>query len=185
MSDFKVKPHEMVVSAGRVDSLLRWWEVAARGKLKKDGYPVELGELLTVLDAGGDHPMEITEIAVMLQHFRQVRTWLNRGNAELAAWNMALAIQNATKALNIRPAFPLMQKGTKYSKKQKEARAKRKTWGGLTQDHLLERNQKMIEHFKRTHLSRSGFANKHAAKYGLKSRQVMEILKMAVCSLPG
>jgi hypothetical protein len=83
------------------------------------------------------------------------------------------------------PGIEAIKKVKKNSQAQSQKRAKREHWNGQSHDQLSKRNQKMIEHFKRTHLSRSGFAKKHAAKYGLKPRRVMDILKMAVCTLPG
>lgn len=70
----------------------------------------------------------------------------------------------------------------KESHDQTERRTKRKTWRGMTKEQLKSRDEKIIEHFKKTHLTAAGFADKHSAKYGLKSKRVRDILKKALGS---
>jgi len=76
-------------------------------------------------------------------------------------------------------------KADNFSDGQSQKRKSRKMWHGLTQDQLTERNQKIVDHFKRTKLTVSGFAQKHAGKYGLSIRTVRLILSKPVGSLPG
>lgn len=63
--------------------------------------------------------------------------------------------------------------------RENQAKAGRNRWNKKA---LNERNQKMTEHFKRTRLTPSSFAEdkKNQKKYGLKPRQIRTILKMAV-----
>jgi hypothetical protein len=71
--------------------------------------------------------------------------------------------------------------------KTHQATAGKQRWN-KKEDDLRERNQKIVEHFKKRllknkYLTKNTFANKHAADYGLKPRQVRAILsKMAVGS---
>ena len=154
------------------------YENEAREILKAGGYPLAIRELKQIKER------RIQDLERMLTYFKEVRIYIWINDPAGAALSMAYGIRAAMQA-KIRPVEPLIEIGKSRRKKQIETRSKRHTWNGQTREQLSARNQKMIEHFKRTHLSRSGFAKKHAAKYGLKSRQVMDILKMAVCSLPG
>ncbi len=64
----------------------------------------------------------------------------------------------------------------KHGKEQSERRGNRKTWKGMTKEQLSARDKAIIAHYKRTKLTRSSFATKHAADYGLKWRRVMDII---------
>lgn len=83
---------------------------------------------------------------------------------------------------SLRFAKKAMVLGESRSNKQKETRSKRHTWKGQTCEQLSERNQEIIEHFKKTRFTPSNFANIHAAKYGIKPRTVRLILSKAVGS---
>ncbi len=78
------------------------------------------------------------------------------------------------------PAFEWKEHAEKHSQIARQKRRKRRTWNGLTREQISARNQKMFEHFKKTHLTRSSFAQKHAQKYGLKTRQIRNILPNTV-----
>jgi hypothetical protein len=68
----------------------------------------------------------------------------------------------------------------KHSQDQRRIRAKRRMYHGDTREKISERDQKIIEDFKRTRLTSSSFAEKHAAEYHLSSRWIRRILKKAV-----
>lgn len=70
----------------------------------------------------------------------------------------------------------------RLSQAQRQKRGKRHTWKGQTREQLSERNQEIIEHFKKTRFTPSNFADIHAAKYGIKPRTVRLILSKAVGS---
>ena len=72
--------------------------------------------------------------------------------------------------------------GVSRKRKQRATREKRKTWGGLTQEQLSARDQKIVEHFKTTRLTAASFAKKHAAEHKLSPRTVRLILSKAVGS---
>jgi hypothetical protein len=81
-----------------------------------------------------------------------------------------------------------MERTEQHGQVQREKREKRQTWNGLTRQQLLERDQKIIEHFQRSRkkgLTMGGFSERHAAKYHLSPRFVRLILKKAVGTLPG
>jgi len=77
-----------------------------------------------------------------------------------------------------------MERSEKHSKTQQRKRGKRQTWRGMTRDQLSERNQKIINDYykkpRKSHLTIAGFAERYAAKYGLKPKQVRNILSKAV-----
>lgn len=162
--------------------MINGYENEAREILKACGYPLISGALIAELRWSKER--RIRDLVSMLTHFKDVRIHIRMNNPAEAAFSMAEGLRAALQA-RIRPMEKSIDIGAARRKKQIETRSKRQFWHGQSSDQLSKRNQKIIEHFKRTHLSRSGFAKKHAAKYGLKSRQVMDILKMAVCSLPG
>lgn len=64
-------------------------------------------------------------------------------------------------------------------KKQAIVRGKRKNYHGQTSEQLSERNEKIDNHFKKSHLSESSFAKKHAAEYDLQPRMIRLILQKA------
>jgi hypothetical protein len=70
----------------------------------------------------------------------------------------------------------------KYREQQREKAGRLRSHGGKTAIEIQARNNQIREHSKKTHLTSSGFAQKHAAQYGLKPRRVRDILKMAVGS---
>lgn len=71
-----------------------------------------------------------------------------------------------------------------HSEKQSKKRKKRTNWRGLDTADRKKRDAAIIAHYEKTkhRLSISGFAEKHHAKYNLKSRRVREIIKKAVGS---
>ena len=78
-----------------------------------------------------------------------------------------------------------MERSEKHSQEQRQKRAKRQTWKGLTREQLTERNQKIVDHFKKNRLKPSSYAQRYAAKNGLSPRSVRLILSKAVGNLPG
>lgn len=74
--------------------------------------------------------------------------------------------------------------GERHSDTQTEKRLKRTKWKGLTREQLLDRNQKIIKHYK--HVSKNGhitlhcFAKKHADKYCLKPTRIKQIIKSSL-----
>lgn len=69
------------------------------------------------------------------------------------------------------------QQGKDSSKSQSNKGKKR--WSNK-EEILKIRNTKIIEHFRKTKLTQSSFAEKHASEYELKSRQVRKILQIAL-----
>lgn len=69
-----------------------------------------------------------------------------------------------------------MEHAEKHSQEQQRKREKRQTWKGLKPEQRTERNRRIFEHFRKTHLSKNNFADKHAAKYSLKPSAVRSIL---------
>lgn len=67
-----------------------------------------------------------------------------------------------------------------YKQVQSIKGSKPRKRNGVTPAEREIRNEKIIEHYQRTRLKPAGFAEKHAAKYGLKPRTVRLILKNAV-----
>lgn len=80
------------------------------------------------------------------------------------------------------PGLEAIKRVKKHSENQQKRRSKRQTWNGLTREEREKRNQKIIEHFKKTPLKPSSFAQKYASKYGLKPRRVRDILSKGVGS---
>jgi hypothetical protein len=82
---------------------------------------------------------------------------------------------------SIKP-FYLDEKLSKFQLMQSKKAKKPRTRNGMTPEERTERNNKIIEHFKRTHLSQSSFATKHEAKYALKPRSIRLILSKTLGS---
>ena len=79
--------------------------------------------------------------------------------------------------------IPDMAQTTVKEKRRQSLKGSRpRTRNGITPTERLERNKEILSHYEQTHLSISGFANKHAAKYTLKPRQIRTILKKALGS---
>jgi hypothetical protein len=74
------------------------------------------------------------------------------------------------------PGMEAVKRVKKHGQTQSEKRQKRQTWKGLNPEQRAARNKKMVEHFKKTGLSKRSFAERHAAKYGLKISQIRSIL---------
>ncbi len=68
----------------------------------------------------------------------------------------------------------------KQSKKQKEIRAQRKTWGGKTKAQIKERNQRIIDKFNKSKITANNFANKYQNIFGLKPSQIRTIIRTAI-----
>lgn len=73
-----------------------------------------------------------------------------------------------------------MESAEKHGQEQQRKRGKRQTWKGLTREQLSSRDQNIIEHFRKTHLSKNNFSNKYAKKYARKPSTVRHILSRAV-----
>jgi hypothetical protein len=65
----------------------------------------------------------------------------------------------------------------KHSQEQSKRRGKRDIWQGLTREQILERNNKILQQFRKTHLSTNRFASKHAARYGLTPDYLRKLLQ--------
>jgi len=79
--------------------------------------------------------------------------------------------------------IPDMAQTTVKEKRRQSLKGSRpRTRNGITPTERLERNKEILSHYEQTHLSISGFANKHAAKYTLQPRQIRNILKKALGS---
>jgi hypothetical protein len=89
-----------------------------------------------------------------------------------------LTIHNAIRdyLLTIKPAY-LEEKLDTYKTGQRIKRGNRRTWKGLTKKEITERNNKIIEAFRKTKLTRNSFAERQAKKHGLSLTQVKNILK--------
>lgn len=164
--------------------LMAGYEEVAETLIKAGGHAITLDDLWRIRRRD-ELPQQLQDIRDMLGFFSNVRKFV-RGNvmAEWAALHMAFAMNAASRA-QIRPVEPFVEIGISRSNKQKETRARRRTWNGLTSAEREARDRNIFNHFKRTHLSRSGFAKTHAKKYGLKPRRIQEILTRAVGTLPG
>jgi len=172
-------------------SIIQQYEQEGREILKANGYPLALREMVySRFDDNMNRlrakplPRRIRDVMNMLAYFQTVRFYIKKNVVSDALCFMAYGVQAAMKA-RIRPVERLIEIGTSTSKKEKQRRSKRQTWGGQTREQLAERNQKIVDHFNRTKLTVSGFAQKHAGKYGLSIRTIRLILSKTVGSLPG
>ena len=150
--------------------------------LKERGYPLNVSELVdSRFDKNGNSlarkplPRRIKDVMDMFAYFEAVRSFIQENNISFALCFMAYGVQAAMKA-RIRPAEDLFKIGASRRRKQKETRDKRKTWNDLTREQISARNQIILEHFNKTRLNPSSFADKHAVKYGIKPRTVRLIL---------
>lgn len=73
----------------------------------------------------------------------------------------------------------------KHSQDQRRIREKRRMWKDLTPGQRSERDQKIFKDFKKTHLTKKRFAEKHAAEHHLSPRQVRRILSKGSWPLTG
>ena len=79
--------------------------------------------------------------------------------------------------------IPEMAQTTVKERRRQGVKARRpRTRNGITPPDRDKRNEEMIVHYQQTHLSISGFANRHTATYSLKPRQIRTILKKALGS---
>ena len=137
------------------------------------GYLYHIEKLLTEKYQGSGSEIEnIRELKTLLNKFDNLKTCL-------------LTLQVATAAYRAGLIPELVQAGVSLKRSQSEKGSKRRTRNGITPAERSERDQKIFQHFKKTRLKPSGFAEKHAAKFGLKPRSVRLILKKAVGSQPG
>jgi hypothetical protein len=90
----------------------------------------------------------------------------------------ALVIQMNRSRVDVfvAPGIEAVKRQKKYSHEQSEKRQKRQTWAGLSPEQRAARNKKIIEHFKKSGLTKNSFAERNAAKYGLKPSRIRSIL---------
>ena len=74
----------------------------------------------------------------------------------------------------------LVQHGVTFSKIQSERLPEKRTIKGVTLEMRIERNQIIIDHFKKTRFTPNHFADKYAEDYKLSPRTVRFILSKAV-----
>lgn len=70
-------------------------------------------------------------------------------------------------------------KSNNYSKTQKNKRAKRRTWKGLTKEQIKNRNKKIIGAWKKTKLPENSFANRQSKIHDLSVTQIKNIIKLS------
>lgn len=162
-----------------LESMIEGYLEQAEEILKAKGFPTSFDALWDLRKE--KMPQQIRDILDMMFFFRLVRKMVLNNGASEAALNMGFAIHAAARA-QIRPAESLIEMGQGFSDTQKKKRENRQTWRGLKAEQIMERNKKIVEHFNKTHLTHTRFADKHCLKYGLKSRQVRDILKKALGS---
>ncbi|MFC1798644.1 hypothetical protein ACFLZL_02420 [Thermodesulfobacteriota bacterium] len=129
-------------------------------------YLYHVEKLLKERKETGNQAIEnIHELQTLIKKYDHFKTFL-------------LTLRIATTAYRAGLVPELVIMGHTHSKGQSKK-------GQTTPKALPERNRKIIEHFKKTHLTQSSFSTKHAARYGLKPRQIRNILKKAVGNQPG
>lgn len=126
-------------------------------------------------------PAEAKYIYEMLHHFFVVQEKIKIEDAEGAAYNMMIGVLAATRA-EIRPIEPIVEYGKKYGKIQSIKAGRPRTRNGMTPTQRRDRNERIVRHFKKTRLTESNFSQKNEVKYGLKARQIRNILKKALGS---
>jgi hypothetical protein len=174
-------------------AMIDGYENEGRDILKAGGYPLTVDEIIhDRFDEDGlplgkkPLPRRVRDVMDMLLYFDMVRVNIEKKDISFALCFMAYGVQAAMKA-RIRPQERSIDIGAARRIKQIEIRSKRDTWHGQTRVQLSERNQKILEHFKRTHLTPASFAEdkKNQTKYDLKPRTIRLILSKAVGNLPG
>jgi|GEM_PF-6726244 len=165
------------------ENLISCYENEARKILKEKGLPLTFHELWEDKEkylpdlANGRGTSQAYSVFWMLWGLELVKDSLQKKDAEQAVCNMAYALNWASK-MQIKPLEPSIMIGTSRRKKQKETREKRKTWRGRTREQLSERNQSIVEHFKKSRLTINHFANKYADKYDLKPTRIRQIISI-------
>lgn len=74
---------------------------------------------------------------------------------------------------------PIVKMGNQFRIEQKEKRAKRQAWGGLTKEQIKERNQIIIARFTRSKFTSNHFADKYQNEFQLKPTQIRNIIRAA------
>jgi len=95
------------------------------------------------------------------------------------------SLQFATFVYSSGIVSELAQIAVKQKRNQSEKGSKPKTVNGITPSERKIRNDKIIEHFKKSRLTVNHFADKYAVKYGLKPRSIRLILQNALGNEPG
>lgn len=165
-----------------VISMIEGYEQEGREILKANGYPLTLREMVYSRFDENKNPLgekvlprRVKDVMNMMGYFQAVRFYINKNVVFDALCFMAYGVQAAMKA-RIRPVEPLIEIGANHSQTQSKK--------GSTPRHIT-RNKEIIEKFKKSPLKISSFSQKYSEKYGLKPRQIRNILKKAFGNIPG
>ncbi len=116
----------------------------------------------------------IKELQALLGKYANVKTFL-----------LTLRIATIAYRAGLIPEFTTL--GEAYRNQQQKRANKPRSRGGKSPAEIQTRNAQIIEHFKKAlleypNITQSSFSKKHAAGYGLKPRQIRNILKIGVGS---
>lgn len=100
-------------------------------------------------------------------------------------WRVFMQMLRLTTIISRSGVIPEMaHTGEKYKHVQSAKGSKQRARNGLTPEKRAERNQKILEHYKKAskngHIKLNGFATQHADKYGLRPTQFKEIIKSSL-----
>ena len=129
-------------------------------------------------DAMGAIREKIKELEAISARTPKIESALKKNKEEI------MYLNHAVNSLRLKTIFtPLLKKkniAEKYSNNQRQKREKRQIWHGLTVNERSERNQKIIEHYKKAsqngHISLHGFAEKYREKDRLGITQIKNII---------
>jgi hypothetical protein len=140
------------------------------------GYLYHVEKLLDEKCQCGDHEFEnIRELQTLIKKYDHLKTFLLTVRIATIAYRAGLIPKFITEG----------EEHLKYRDRQREKAELPRGHDGKDPAEIQTRNNQIREHFQKAHIKNpsltiSGFAEKHAARYRLKSRRVRDILKMAV-----
>jgi len=161
------KDLERIAYEMSVEGSLKFYERQVVQILKSKGLPTTFQELKRIRK----RDQLTNDLMDVLSRADMAREHIAKKDIESAVLN-GILFGEALLRVNRIPFFL----GIKYRERQRQARSKRKKYGGLNPEKRSERNNKIRKRFKESRLTKSSFAEKYAEEYGLSKRQIQNIL---------
>lgn len=128
--------------------------------------------IVNTFPSGESHPLK--EGLIVLRRIFDV---VNVQRADCDFLRLRWAINDYL--ISVKP-YALEEKLNKFHATQSENRAKRKTWKGKDRLEIEKRNKEVVEGFRNSKLTLNNWAKKHCVEYGLKPRQIRNIVNSYV-----
>jgi hypothetical protein len=178
--------NETGVAEFTAENVIQAYEREARAILERDGYPTTAEGLWAQKDkylpdvGNGKGLSQVYSLFWMMVFFDKVRLHIEMNEADRAVCEMAGALHWAMIS-QLTPVARFFDIGKDHSSTQSKKASKPRTKNGLSPEDRMDRDQKIIEHYRKITEKRAmtmnSFAHKYKEKYGLSPTAIWEILK--------